>query len=114
MLESYEHYKKIGAWKPNSSSMRALCAVVCSILALLVWLAYWADSALLPGMRHVPTACLFALFAVVVKQWVVCNWRISRANAIGIDFVRKFAPLSLSATLPWPAPPPGPSNPPSE
>ena len=89
MLESYEHYKKIGAWNAKSSSMHALCAVVCTILMLLLWLAHWADSALLPGMRHVPTVCLFVLLVTVAKQWAVCNWRISRANAIGIDFDRR-------------------------
>jgi hypothetical protein len=86
MLESYEHYKKIGAWNAKSSSMLALGAVVGTILMLLFWLAHWADSALLPGMRHIPAVCLFALLAIVAKQWAVCNWRISRANAIGIDF----------------------------
>jgi len=93
MLESYEHYKKIGAWNAKSSSMHALCAVVCTILMLLLWLAHWADFALLPGMRHVPTVCLFVLLATVAKQWAVCNWRISRANAIGIDFDRRYTCL---------------------
>lgn len=89
MLDKYEHYKKVDAWNAKESSMRALCAFVASILAAVVYLTIWADN-LLPGLKYIPGACTLALVAMVVKLWAVCNWKISRSNAVGIDLVPRY------------------------